>query len=109
MTKVENVNEIFEEEKSLRPATSSFLVYLKEGEETKLTDPICRKISEPQSEMAQLDGSGDVEMLDARSDSPMERLTQWSTDLGRTGDKSMTGGDGLVRDPQFPEHRGVTW
>ena len=114
VTEVKDTKEIFETEDSTRPATSSFLVYVKDGLEKELTDAVCRNIvpeAAGSGNIIQLDGAGgDAPMLNGGGDSPMEKLARWSTDLGAAGDGEKKGaGKGLARKAQIPGHSGVTW
>ena len=117
-----------------RPATSSFLVYVKEGLELDLTEAVCRQIDESEilagSSAAmpiQIDGATDVEMLEGRSDSPMAKLSRWSTDLQPSShqedvemkdvrdDTSVKPAStrekfkGLIRPAQILGHKNITW
>ena len=139
VSEVTDVREIFETEAGVRPATSSFLVYVKEGLEPELTDAVCREVEarpEPatQGEGAAgtnggVDEEGDlimdlgVETVDSASD--FHAKGGWAgdsngsagaTELWATGDLA---GAGTARRAQtfhdddrvavMEQHRKVNW
>lgn len=50
MTRVTNVNEIFEEPNGPRPPTPYFLVYVKDQIKADLIDPVCRNVADVSNE-----------------------------------------------------------
>ena len=111
VTEVKDANEIFETESGVRPATSSFLVYVREGKEMGMTDAVLRKISQAEENSQSTNISSDIAMLDGSddpSDTPAKQLTRWPT-WRDSGDVEMKDAAGLVREPKIENHRGVTW
>ena len=66
MTKVVNVDEIYQQEQSNRPATPYFLVYLKDESKDELVNSVCRDIVEEAPTFE------DAAMDDAPTDFPSE-------------------------------------
>ena len=65
VTEVKDPKEVYETEDSGRPATASYLVYVKEGMEEELTEAVFRNVVEPRVENPWNDGLNDVVMLDS--------------------------------------------
>lgn len=89
VTEVKNVEEIFEQEDSPRPATPYFLVYVKDELKDVIVNAVVREVgmkSEPAPE--------DVEMVEAEQSGASEELTQWARGI-----------DGK----ELPEHAGIDW
>ena len=121
VTEVKDTKEIFETEDSPRPATSSFLVYVAADHTAALTDAVCRNLADAPAtaaprpgepggpELIQIDGPTDIALqMEGKEDdaaAAMDRLQNWSSELG--GDDGKNGG--LIREPEIPGHKGVTW
>ncbi len=74
VTEVKDTKEIFEQESSNRPATSYFVVYVKDELKDQLVNPVCRDIVEQPLE------SQDTVMEDAAVDPTTDQLGVTNTD-----------------------------